>query len=253
MAHGWSSFPGTPRRVWGALALLIFAGFVLPPAAWCAKFITTPWGERVELETVIHSAFPSGALVVRFQEYRDSSGKWFIHGVRTKSFKNGVKTNLTTFAHGIKDGRFVKWYLNQHVEVEGYYKRGKLHGPITWYYASGKTRAAEQFVDGELHGPYVLYDENGGKKEEGAFRKGLKEGRFTEYHPNGVVAATGTYRAGYLTGRLTYFDQRGRKVAEGDLALDLVTGSWICFAAGGRSGRVREDCRNKVYVECACE
>ncbi|MCH8842572.1 MAG: toxin-antitoxin system YwqK family antitoxin [SAR324 cluster bacterium] len=216
------------------------------------EYVTTPGGIEVKLETWAQPAYGPRWLFIRYQYYVAPDGQLTLHGDYARLMK-GKRREFTRFNHGVKHGPFAKWYDEGQLEMEGRYVEGKLEGPVTRYYESGKLKEVVNFTAGELEGTYTFYYRSGRKREEGSFLRGRKEGRFMEYHPNGAVAIAGTFHQGYLTGRLTYTDSQGRMVAEGKLASDLVTGAWICYGTDGRVQRVREDCRERVYVECACE
>ena len=224
-------------------------------ATWgvAAEFVVTPGGERVEVENVIRATFPyNGGVVIKFKVYTGHDGKWVLHGTHTRSYRSGDMVTLTTYAHGVKQGRFAKWYPNNRIEVEGAYGGGLLDGVITWYYPSGRIQKSETYARGELNGPFSTFFEEGGILEEGTCVYGLREGAFVEYHANGAKSYTGIYRRGYFDGTLTAYGLDGAKLAEGLVADDRVVGSWNCFTPDGRPARVRDDCAGKVYIECSC-
>ena len=67
--------------------------------------------------------------------------------------------------------RFVEYYENGQVEVEGNRKDGERDGKWGWYYESGQIGVEENYKDGELK-KRVWYDEEGNITSEGCYDMG---------------------------------------------------------------------------------
>ena len=238
------------------ILILIFFTLLVPNGS-AQEYVTTPEGKQVKLQTRLYgppyaSPRTSDVPLQQIQFYAGDSGEKVLHGVSWLKFVSGEYKEVTTYSHGVKNGRFARWYDRGPKEVEGKYRDGLLDGAIAWYYASGKPQRVENYRGGELDGPYTLYFETGGIKEQGAFRHDVKEGSFVQYHENGEKAAEGTFHSGFVVGELILFDAAGVVTGKGNVDHDLVVGPWQCFSPDGAPAQRRENCDSKFYLECTC-
>ena len=242
------------RKSWAArmfVALsLVACGLLWPqPVAAVDKYVTTPSGERVQLHHVMHP----GGVVVEYWLYVDGNGKEVLHGKWIRSYRNGVKRQRITYAHGKKHGVFVKWQDNGFKEVEGQYVRGKLHGPIVWFYPSGNKRNEEVYRDGDLNGRFTVYYDTGQIWQAGTHLDGQRFGPYTEFHENGQPYIEATYLAGMFDGEIAIHDEAGSLRAKGKVLRDRVAGIWLCYPRDGGAVQSRQDCVGKIYIVCTCD
>lgn len=232
------------------LSALIFT--TLPAAD---EYVTTPEGKRFRLEMVksVNPPLYGDGILLTYHQYVDDQGNTVLHGIHTKVSKYGDLLEMITYAHGKRDGRFVKYYDDGVTETEGRYREGQLDGTIVWYYTLGHPEKKLTFAMGELNGPFALYFENGNLQEEGAFAKGQKSGPFVEYHPDGAKASEGTYEDGFFQGRLAVYAPGGLLRGKGEVRRDRIVSAWRCYGADGAPTILREDCRDRLYFECSCE
>ena len=95
--------------------------------------------------------------------------------------KRGYKL-LGRFLDGKRDGKWVQWYDNGQVEVQGEYYRGKKHGEWSLWYNNGKAKEQGTFTFGKIDSLYKYWFDNGHLKEEQRYKKGLPHGRWTKWY-----------------------------------------------------------------------
>ncbi len=95
--------------------------------------------------------------------------------------KRGYKL-LGRFLDGKRDGKWVQWYDNGQVEVQGEYYRGKKHGEWSLWYNNGKAKEQGTFSFGKVDSLYKYWFDNGHLKEEQRYKKGLAHGRWTKWY-----------------------------------------------------------------------
>ena len=102
--------------------------------------------------------------------------------IYTPSFrgKRGYKL-LGRFLDGKRDGKWVQWYDNGQVEVQGEYYRGKKHGEWSLWYNNGEAKEQGTFSFGKVDSLYKYWFDNGHLKEEQRYKKGLAHGRWTNW------------------------------------------------------------------------
>ena len=158
-----------------------------------------------------------------------------------------------------KDGpkRFVEYYENGQVEVEGNRKDGERDGKWVWYDENGKIEAEGSYEDGYKIGKWAYYYEDGQLRSEEyydneyiALRKcvdydengkivkdleynldetagpygGPWNGKFADYHNNGQIQSEGNYENGERVGKWVVYDENGQIIAEGEYKKDGETG-----------------------------
>ncbi len=97
----------------------------------------------------------------KIQETTFLRGK--LHGVYTSWWENGSKKQLGRYKQGIKDSRWVDYYVNGNIASERNYKNGINNGfHINWH-------------------------DNGVKKSKGLFKKGKKVGSWTYWDNKGNI------------------------------------------------------------------
>ena len=95
--------------------------------------------------------------------------------------KRGYKL-LGRFLDGKRDGKWVQWYDNGQVEVQGEYYRGKKHGEWSLWYNNGKAKEQGTFSFGKVDSLYKYWFDNGHLKEEQRYKKGSAHGRWTKWY-----------------------------------------------------------------------
>ena len=99
------------------------------------------------------------------------------------------------------------------LEIEEFYKDGKLEGSHFVYYPSGKLMIESKYVDGKMEGVLSKYLESGELMETVTFQNNMEMGPFKEFHPNGQVQWEGTYLDGDKEfGLLQQFDEQGKLI-----------------------------------------
>ena len=180
--------------------------------------------------------------------------------------KRGYKL-LGRFLDGERDGKWVQWYDNGQVEVQGEYYRGKKHGEWSLWYNNGKSKEQGTFSFGKIDSLYKYWYDNGHLKEEQRYKKNLPHGRWTKWYKedptlkyvengnwqykdgmykdennelwswwwylNDNKEAEGYYLDGLKEGAWVYWFQNGVKNSEGTFSEDQRSGLWLFYNEDG--------------------
>jgi antitoxin component YwqK of YwqJK toxin-antitoxin module len=97
--------------------------------------------------------------------------------------------------------------LLQHIE---YYKKGKRHGPSSFYSSEGKLLAKHWFLEGLREGKGESYYPNGQYAHVNRYRKDKFEGIQVYYEPSGLIRSILNYSKGLLHGDVKLYHPSGR-------------------------------------------
>ncbi len=160
-------------------------------------------------------------------------------------------------AKGLKVGLWRKYYDNDTLFSEGYYKKGKHSGTFHTFYKNGKPQSvlnfqglteisfAELFYDSGIlmaKGKYIdkikdslwtYFDEEGKKNSEEIYKNGVKEGIWKVYHQNGQLSQQVTYKNGNKNGPFIEFFDSGKKKIEGIMVNGEFKGSVTVYHPNG--------------------
>ncbi|MBI2729800.1 MAG: hypothetical protein HYX40_03455 [Sphingobacteriales bacterium] len=148
------------------------------------------------------------------QILKDGRGKMF----KTWEFR---EYDITVFEikDSVKNGEFLSYIPINGVYKKvssGTYKYGLRQGTETIYYASGKTKLIQNFIDDKENGECTLYYENGQIKEKG-FKTGYyNEGVWTYYDSDGTMIKKENYRDGRLSGEYLEYYPNGQVKVKGN-------------------------------------
>ncbi len=114
-----------------------------------------------------------------------------------------------------KNGRVTNYYKGtKNKASSGMYKKSKREGEWMVWYASGKIKAIEQYVNDTLDGAYISYLESGDTLISCAFMHGKLEGKFLRFMEPNALAACYQYKNGeqegpqytYTSGRIARYE-----------------------------------------------
>ena len=158
----------------------------------------------------------SGCTEVKREFYENGRLKSETH------YRFGKETGTTTYYHffypvktmeiemkrGKKNGKLIKRYFDNNIELIAFYKNDLVEGVETHYYRNGN-RAMEVY-----------------------YTKGVKNGTATTWYYNGMLKETGTYVNDLFDGAWENFDERGLLIGEGSFVKG--TGKRSIYDALGR-------------------
>ncbi|MGL4670973.1 toxin-antitoxin system YwqK family antitoxin [Cetobacterium sp.] len=119
--------------------------------------------------------------------------------------------------NGKKNGKYVEYYPNHNLKVEGQsieeikfgswktfydnkknqlhtnysYQNGKRSGSFKNYYENGQVEVNGEYLDGFRIGKWEYFYSNGNLESKGEFKNGKHEGKWRTYHPNGKLNGVG--------------------------------------------------------------
>jgi antitoxin component YwqK of YwqJK toxin-antitoxin module len=128
-------------------------------------------------------------------------------------------TFMFLFSGSVFGQEDVKWenYETGELKSEKHYKNGKLDGPVTHWYKSGKTKLSGYYKDGWEDGVWTTQYESGEKKSKTHYKDRKKVGVDIDWYLNGQKIREVNYKNGQLHGLWTEWDENGRKTDVGML------------------------------------
>lgn len=119
----------------------------------------------------IHKEYDDLGNLKTTKEYSSKSeylgqGLFDKNGKRTGPWKlyddiNSYYFGKGSYLDGEKDGKWIFYYPNGEIELEGYYSEGKPDRKWVWTYENGNTKREENFIYGKREGEYTEYDSIG--------------------------------------------------------------------------------------------
>jgi hypothetical protein len=95
-----------------------------------------------------------------------------LHGPFEKLDRKGNLLEKGTFSHGLKDGSWMRWYVNGNVAQNSQWDKGQPDGELRQYYADGKLFRVSNYKNGKLHGKQLVYNSDGSLANSQQFRNG---------------------------------------------------------------------------------
>ena len=106
--------------------------------------------------------------------------------VTEENYKNGVLDGKSTtyyidegkpfevieYRKGIKNGAWVKYFMDDQIMTRAFYVNGKLDGDFVNYDPNGTLIVKGQYSDGEMEGTWLYYDEKGKLYRKEVYNKG---------------------------------------------------------------------------------
>jgi hypothetical protein len=100
--------------------------------------------------------------IVRYAHYNTNAGLY--HGAFidvSKADPSVVIAKGNYAENGLKDGKFLIYYIDGKLNAEGYYKQDKYDGEWSFYNKNGSLEIKGHFKDGQYTGKCALYNEDG--------------------------------------------------------------------------------------------
>jgi antitoxin component YwqK of YwqJK toxin-antitoxin module len=141
-------------------------------------------------------------------------------------YRFGKETGITTYYHswyptkimevemkrGKRNGKLIKRYFDNKIELTATYKNDLLNGEETYYYKNGKKKKKTHYVKGMKHGKVTSWYFDGMVKESGNFVNDLFDGEWENFDERGLLIGEGSFVQG--TGKRTVFDYLGHLQCE---------------------------------------
>jgi len=162
----------------------------------------------------------TGCIKVKREYYNNGNLKSETH------YRFGKETGTTTFYHfyyptkimevemkgGKKNGKLIKRYFDNKIELIAFYKNDLLEGIETHYYNNGNRSMEIHYVKGIKNGPAISWYYNGVLKEKGYYVNNLFDGNWENYDERGLLTGEGSFVQG--TGKRITYDEMGRLKCE---------------------------------------
>ena len=154
--------------------------------------------------------------------------EYYEHGkIKSEThYRFGKETGTTTYYHrhypvktmeiemkrGKRNGKFIKRYFDNTIEMTATYKNDLLEGVETYYYKNGNRSMETHYTKGLKNGPVTSWHHDGMVKESGYFVNDLYDGDWESYDERGLLVGEGSFVQG--TGKRTTYDNMGRLQCE---------------------------------------
>jgi antitoxin component YwqK of YwqJK toxin-antitoxin module len=144
------------------------------------------------------------------------------HLLSETHYRFGKETGTTTYYHswyptkimeiemkrGKRNGKLIKRYFDNKIELMANYKNDLLDGVETYYYKNGNRSLETHYLKGVKHGKITSWYFDGTVKESGAFVNDLFDGEWENFDERGLLVGEGSFVQG--TGKRTVYDYMGR-------------------------------------------
>jgi antitoxin component YwqK of YwqJK toxin-antitoxin module len=138
--------------------------------------------------------------------------------VKTEYYPNGKLQSQVSYLFGKENGT-AYYYENVYgkLELSVNFKKGKKEGKSLKYHLNNKVECESYYHNDLLEGRQTFYNPMSQPVMEINFHKGLKEGPYREWHAGSdVLKVSGQYKNDMLDGHWEYHDERDITVGEGD-------------------------------------
>ena len=130
---------------------------------------------------------------------------------------------------------------------------GNVEQPLTHddgvqrsYWANGKLKSEQRYVDGKLDGAYKTWYENGQVFQDGQYANGMMDGSWLIFYPDGQLASKAVYDKG--TGKQTCYDNDGCIIMEVSYVDNMKHGKEIHYATDGTVVQIVEYDHGEKYL-----
>lgn len=193
----------------------------------------------------------------------DEDGKR--QGVWVYYHPSGNLKTIENYVDNVLDGIRITLNDRGYLNIEEYYKMGKLHGEQKIFDGfarllelkeynegilsgtlkkynpnTGKLSEEGTYVNNEKHGKYIWYYDNGNPAVAYNYKMGVIEGETIEYFREGGIAAMATYRANELDGPYKEFYSDGKIKVEGQYRMGEKVGKWFSYDESGKKSLIKK-------------
>jgi antitoxin component YwqK of YwqJK toxin-antitoxin module len=128
---------------------------------------------------------------------------------------NGQLSKTVAFKAGAPDGHWEVFRADGTLLAKRGYKNGQRDGVWTLYNEDGKTPSMEQtYAEGKINGPVTVYYKSGKPRIQSTFKDNLREGKVSEWDESGRKTAEANYVGGKLDGKLIRYAPDGTATEE---------------------------------------
>jgi len=130
-------------------------------------------------------------------------------GASTSFYLNGYKNEERFYVDGRKEKAIVRWHDNGKLAEHTEMQRDKRHGPSRTLRRDGSRELEGTYKRDRMHGTWTYYGEN--NQELGSFEMKNGSGTMREWHDNGKLKSESRVRRGKVIKRVTY-DASGKEI-----------------------------------------
>jgi len=153
--------------------------------------------------------------------------------VKREYHNNGKLKSETHYRFGKETGTTVYyhfWYPTKTMEIE--MRKGKRNGKLIKRFFDDKIELIAYYKNDLLEGVETSFYKNGNRSVETHYKKGVKNGPVTSWYSNGMIRESGAFVNDMFDGEWENFDERGLLVGEGSFVNG--TGKRITYDYMGR-------------------
>lgn len=119
-------------------------------------------------------------------------GQWFYNNSPFNGFaiiedENNIILEKTGYLNGKREGVYKKWFSNEQLQKEAYYKQNKLVGVTKIWWANNNLASEFHYLDGIKHGTQKMWYPNGQLSKMRNLNMGKEEGMQQAWLENGKI------------------------------------------------------------------
>lgn len=153
-------------------------------------------------------------LMIPTTEQRDGAKVGKQHQLRLFFDASWLPSECYVEHAGQPDGEWRLYYPDGQTKMEGFYKKGELHGPVTFKSDTGIVLAKSWYVHGKQEGKSWWFYPSGELYSLQRFSHDLWHGHQEFYYPDGKLKTLLTYEHGVLTGEPLALNPNGTRARE---------------------------------------
>lgn len=173
--------------------------------------------------TEVENKNDKGLIIEKFYLDRDS----LKFGTYTSYDEDGKLFERSQYKKGKLDGLRTIFFANGEVEIQENYTDGKIDGLYKSFYDNGNVNLEANYVGGKMEGIVKRYYSTGELLEEVKFVANQENGPFKEYYKNGKVKWEGQYKDGdNENGTIKHFNEEGVLIKK--MECGKYRGEYVC-------------------------
>lgn len=169
--------------------------------------------------------FPSGKI----KEISNYNFKGELSGMLISYDEFGKKVSEADYINNKLNGRYLEFYYNGRIALEGYYNLGLKDSIWEEYNIWGSLSFRKRYKDDLENSKWEYYYENGNIQKTESYVLGIKNGLFKEFYPNKKLSKQYYYKNDFLDSVYYEYLPNGSLSVEGEFNFGLKSGLWTTF------------------------
>ena len=149
-------------------------------------------------------------------------------GVYEDKNANGIVTERGEIRNGVQDGKRYTYFADGKPRTEENFVNGSYEGTFKEFHQNGKLFQEGHYSHNAMNGIWKTYYDTGELKEEVTMVANNENGPFKEYHKNGKIKYEGTYKDGdHEDGEMKVYNEEGELIKKLDCKMGECNTIWV--------------------------